>query len=100
MFRFLYAFFFVCFHSRTTFPMTVTTYSPQDGEAHQRTYVTCLHCGEELAYNWQKMRMEGRSHVLDAPGAPVIPIESERATMYRRLLHPDSTRLTRAGAGR
>jgi RNase P subunit RPR2 len=80
--------------------MTVTTYSPQDGEAHQRTYVTCLHCGEELAYNWQKMRMEGRSRVLSAPAAPVIPIESERTSMYRRLLHADSVTLTRAGAGR
>jgi len=100
MFRFLYAFFFGCFHSRTTFPMTVTTHSPQDGETHQRTYVTCLHCGEELAYNWQKMRIEGRSRVLNAPAAPVIPIQSERASMYRRLLRPDSATLTRAGAGR
>jgi len=99
MFRFLYAFFFGCFHSRTTFPMTVTTYSPHDGEAHQRTYVTCLHCGEELAYNWQKMKIEGRSRVLSAPTAPVIPIERERASMYRRLLE-DPTPLTRAGAGR
>ena len=80
--------------------MTVTTHSQHDGEAHQRTYVTCLHCGEELAYNWQKMRTEGRSRILDAPStsAPVIPIE--KAGLYRRLLHPHSATLTRAGAGR
>src|SRR3569623_121967 len=100
MLRFLYAIIFGCFHSRTTFPMTVTTNSPQDGEAHQRTYVTCLHSGEEHAYNWQKMKIEGRSRVASTPGAPFIPIESERATMYRRLLHPDSRTLTRAWAGR
>jgi hypothetical protein len=31
-----------------------------NGEICQRTYVTCLTCGEELAYNWDKMRIEGR----------------------------------------
>lgn len=31
-----------------------------DGEIIHVTYVTCLTCGEELAYNWDKMRMEGR----------------------------------------
>jgi hypothetical protein len=82
--------------------MTVTTYSPQDGEAHQRTYVTCLHCGEELAYNWQKMRIEGRSRILGSPSttAPVIPIRTEKTRIYQRLLHPDSATLTRAQAGR
>lgn len=101
MFRFLHAFFFGCFHSRTTFPMTVTTHSTHDGEAHQRTYVTCLHCGEELAYNWQKMKIEGRSRRLDtsASTASVIPIRNEKASVYR-LLHPDSATLTRAQAGR
>lgn len=101
MFRFLHAFFFGCFHNRTTFPMTVTTHSPHDGEAHQRTYVTCLHCGEELAYNWQKMKIEGRSRILDTPAStvPVIPIRNEKAGMYR-LLHPGSATLRRAQAGR
>ena len=42
---------FGCTHKRTTLPMTLS----------QRTYVTCLTCGEELAYNWDKMRLEGRS---------------------------------------
>lgn len=31
-----------------------------NGEIVPRTYVTCLTCGEELAYNWDKMRTEGR----------------------------------------
>ncbi len=100
MFRFLYAFFFGCFHTHTTFPMTVTTHSSQDGEAHQRTYVACLQCGEELAYNWQKMRVEGRSRILGVPtaAAPVIPIRREKS-VYQRLLQPE-TPLTRAEAGR
>ena len=57
-----------CFHKRTTFPMTVSKRSPVDGEFHRRTYVTCLNCGEELAYNWHKMRLEGR-----CPDVPVVP---------------------------
>lgn len=82
--------------------MTVTTYSPHDGEAHQRTYVACLHCGEELAYNWQKMRIEGRSRILDIPSmaAPVVPIRSEKTRIYQRLLRPESSTLRRAEAGR
>jgi hypothetical protein len=100
MFRFLYAFFFGCFHTRTTFPMTVTMHSPNDGEARQRTYVACLNCGEELAYNWQKMRIEGHSRVLPIVSVPtVIPIRSE-PSMYQRLLQTESSPLTRAEAGR
>jgi hypothetical protein len=99
MFRFLYAFFFGCYHTRTTFPMTVTTHSPHDGEARQRTYVACLNCGEELAYNWQKMKIEGRSHIVPSTGA-VIPIRREKTSMYRRLLQHEPPALTRAEAGR
>jgi hypothetical protein len=58
MLRFLGAFFFGCFHARTTFPITLTTRSSVDGLVRRRTYVACLHCGEELAYNWQEMKLE------------------------------------------
>jgi len=101
MLRFLYAFFFGCFHSKTTFPMTVTMHSPHDGEAHQRTYVACLHCGEEFAYNWQKMKIEGRSQTLPLPaGAMVIPIRQAGTRIYNRLLRTDPPALTRVEAGR
>jgi hypothetical protein len=59
MLRFLDAFLFGCFHARTTFPMTLNNRSPVDGVIRRRTYVACLHCGEELAYNWQDMKLEG-----------------------------------------
>jgi hypothetical protein len=99
MFRFLYAFFFGCFHTRTTFPMTVTTHSPHDGESHQRTYVACLNCGEELAYNWQKMRVEGRSRLFHA-ASPAAVIPMPRRSLYQRLLEPESNTLRRVQAGR
>jgi len=51
---------FGCSHQRTTFPLT-----PARGNAGpalsgaQRigTYVTCLDCGKEFAYDWQAMRI-------------------------------------------
>lgn len=59
MFRSLLSMVFGCAHSRTTFPMTVSRPQGADDKAG-RTYVACLDCGEELAYNWQKMQLEGR----------------------------------------
>ena len=50
---------FGCPHKRMTLPMTLSQRGA-DGEITRRTYVTCLTCGEELAYNWDKMRTEGR----------------------------------------
>lgn len=55
---------FGCPHKRTTLPMTLS----------QRTYVTCLTCGEELAYNWDKMRREGR--LLPAVGSVAASLGS------------------------
>jgi hypothetical protein len=59
MWRFPVAMFFGCFHKRTTLPMTLSRWDA-NGEISRRTYVTCLTCGEEIAYNWDKMRTEGR----------------------------------------
>lgn len=74
MLQFLYAFFFGCFHTRTTFPMTLSSRSTLDGEVSRQTYVTCLNCGEEIAYNWDKMKMEGRSHAIPRPSSVVASI--------------------------
>jgi hypothetical protein len=59
MWRFPVAVFYGCSHKRTTLPMTLLRCG-ENGESSPRTYVTCLTCGEELAYNWDKMRTEGR----------------------------------------
>ncbi len=42
-----------CSHDHTTFPIT-----PRKGwgDIHQ-TYVSCLDCGKELAYDWRSMRV-------------------------------------------
>ncbi len=51
---------FGCSHSRTTFPLT-----PGQKKAAPRggTYVVCLDCGKEFAYDWEGMRI----------GQPVTP---------------------------
>jgi hypothetical protein len=51
---------FGCSHQRTTFPLTparrgtgvVLSATPRNG-----TYVTCLDCGKEFAYDWKAMRI-------------------------------------------
>jgi hypothetical protein len=43
---------FGCSHQRTTFPLT-----PKRRNGASRTYVVCLDCGKEFAYNWADMRI-------------------------------------------
>ena len=43
---------FGCSHQRTTFPLT-----PGRTASHKGTYVVCLDCGKEFAYNWDEMRV-------------------------------------------
>jgi hypothetical protein len=41
---------FRCSHRRTTFPLT-------SGRGVARTYIACLDCGKEFAYDWAAMRV-------------------------------------------
>jgi len=49
---------FGCRHSRYSFPLTARA-SARRGQAAARvgTYVVCLDCGKEFAYDWQEMRV-------------------------------------------
>jgi hypothetical protein len=63
--------FFGCSHKRTTFPITpnrsvssVNSGSVNSGSVNSAmpenrtgTYVACLDCGQELAYDWKSMRV-------------------------------------------
>lgn len=54
--------FFGCPHRRTTFPITPTGKSAAlvaHGMVRGGTYVVCLDCGKELAYDWDEMRVGG-----------------------------------------
>ena len=50
-----------CPHRRTTFPLTPTKKSGLASASSSRfgTYVACLDCGKELAYDWNEMRVAG-----------------------------------------
>lgn len=54
----LYDALFGCRHSRYSFPVTIRrgTRRPQ-AAALTGTYVACLDCGKELAYDWQEMKV-------------------------------------------
>ena len=49
---------FGCWHSHYSFPITVRS-NPRRIKAAVRTgtYVVCLDCGKELAYDWRQMRV-------------------------------------------
>ncbi len=51
---------FGCSHQHTTFPLTPARKAAghtASGAARNGTYVACLDCGKELAYDWDEMRI-------------------------------------------
>lgn len=49
---------FGCRHSRYSFPLTIRAGSRRATNAGRTgTYVVCLDCGREFAYDWQQMRI-------------------------------------------
>ncbi len=47
-------FFFGCTHKRTSFPISTRAAKVRTKTG---TYVVCLDCGKEFAYNWEEMRI-------------------------------------------
>ncbi len=54
---------FGCSHTNTTFPLTP---GARKNAVRGETYVVCLDCGREFAYDWDGMRI-GRPVVAPAP---------------------------------
>ena len=49
---------FGCWHSHYSFPITVRAGARRKGAASMTgTYVVCLDCGKEFAYDWQEMKV-------------------------------------------
>ena len=46
---------FGCSHKNYSFPITLR--ASRGGAAAARTYVVCLDCGKEFAYDWNQMRV-------------------------------------------
>jgi hypothetical protein len=50
---------FGCWHKRMSFPITSRRGQRKPAAAAETgTYVVCLDCGKEFAYDWQTMRMQ------------------------------------------
>ncbi|MGA3053027.1 MAG: hypothetical protein ABSD63_02365 [Candidatus Korobacteraceae bacterium] len=54
----LFDFVFGCSHQRRSFPITVKSKLRRSAAAAVTgTYVVCLDCGKEFAYDWAEMKM-------------------------------------------
>ena len=61
--------FFGCWHNNLSFPLTARSGSRRNAAASLTgTYVVCLDCGKEFAYNWREMRI-----VDEDSGAQAVP---------------------------
>ena len=58
--------FFGCWHTNLTFPITTRSAAGHSAAASLTgTYVVCLDCGKEFAYDWRQMKI-----VDEAPDQP------------------------------
>jgi hypothetical protein len=49
---------FGCWHKNISFPQTLRAGKRRSAAASETgTYVVCLDCGQEFAYDWQQMRV-------------------------------------------
>jgi hypothetical protein len=48
---------FGCSHKRTTFPLTPGRNASASGTTRTGTYIACLDCGKEFAYDWKTMQV-------------------------------------------
>jgi hypothetical protein len=71
--------FFGCWHNHLSFPITVRTNSRTNrrspAAALTGTYVVCLDCGKEFAYDWREMKIV-------ADGSERLPAVSDLATKH------------------
>ncbi len=63
---------FGCSHRRTTFPLTPGRKSAAPSATRNGTYIVCLDCGREFAYDWEGMRI-GQPVPERAPAAQAQP---------------------------
>lgn len=54
---------FGCWHKNMSFPLSAKSFRAKDGQRRSQaaaktgTYVVCLDCGREFAYDWKTMRV-------------------------------------------
>jgi hypothetical protein len=64
---------FGCSHRKTTFPLTPRRKLACTGGPAE-TYVVCLNCGTEFAYDWQTMRIRKPVNMRVATKIQEVPV--------------------------
>jgi hypothetical protein len=54
---------FGCWHTRYSFPITSKPGHRSKAAQATGTYVVCLDCGKEFAYDWAQMKVVGNDYV-------------------------------------
>ncbi len=63
---------FGCSHKRCSFPITVRGKQRRSPAASVTgTYVVCLDCGQEFAYDWNEMKLVDRQSTANSKTVPV-----------------------------
>lgn len=55
---------FGCWHPRYSFPITAKPGHRAKAAKATGTYVVCLDCGKEFAYDWSQMKVVGNDYVV------------------------------------
>ena len=78
---------FGCTHQKTTFPLTPGRTNAIHASARTGTYVACLDCGQEFAYDWKSMRIgeQVNRQVPNAEVQPTFTLRSDAAENHRSL---------------
>lgn len=75
----LFDFLFGCWHRNLSFPMSTPHGQRRSPAALETgTYVVCLNCGKEFAYDWDEMRILGPGELASRHHQP-LGIESHKA---------------------
>ena len=65
---------FGCWHREYSFPITVRAGQRRSKAASVTgTYVVCLNCGKEFAYDWQEMKIVDSSDRINRPMHALAP---------------------------
>jgi hypothetical protein len=72
---------FGCSHKHCSFPITVRGKLRRSSEAASitGTYVVCLDCGKEFAYDWNAMKLIRSTPETHASGTPVTILPDHKA---------------------
>jgi len=70
---------FGCWHTRYSFPITAKPGQRSAAARATGTYVVCLDCGKEFAYDWSRMKVVPNDYVMEEMPAATQRLASKQA---------------------